>query len=95
MTKDVSKQNSVTKKISTKKGLYTYVTANMTADTTNCSFTLGTMLEVDPELIQTSQDSITGLITASLNNAPITLPYLFNYDNTNPSSRVNETPLNI
>jgi hypothetical protein len=95
MTKDVSKQNSVTKKISTKTGLYTYVTANMTVNPSNCSFTVDSAVEVDPDLIETTQDPITGLTTATLNRVAITLPYLFNYDNSTPSTRVNETPLNI
>jgi hypothetical protein len=95
MTKDVSKQNTTTKRISTKKGVYTYVTANMTVNPSNCSFTVSSVREADPELITTTQDSITGLMTASLNGAPINLPFLFNYDNTEPSSLVNETPLNL
>ena len=94
MTKDVSKQNSA-KKITTDKGLYTYVTANMTVNPSNCSFTLGSVSEADPERITARQDPVTGLMTASLNGAPINLPYLFNYDNTQPSSLVNETPLNL
>ena len=95
MTKDVSKQNSITKKMKTTKGIYTYVTAEVKMNSANCSFTLDSVSEIDPELITTRQDPVTGLTTASLNGAPVKLPFLFNYDNTDPSTRVNETPLNL
>jgi hypothetical protein len=95
MTKDVTKQNTRTKRTTTDRGLYTYVTANFTVNSSNCSFTLGSAIEADPDLITTQLDNITGMTTASLNGQPLKLPYLFNYDNTEPSSRVNETPLNL
>jgi hypothetical protein len=95
MTKDVTKQNTRTKRTTTNRGLYTYVTANFTVNSSNCSFTLGSAIEADPDLITTQLDNITGMTTASLNGQPLKLPYLFNYDNTEPSSRVNETPLNL
>lgn len=95
MTKDVSKQSTVTKKTTTRKGLYTYVTANFTVNSSDCSFTLGSTTEIDPAITTTKLDPVTGITTASLNGKSVDIPYLFNYDNTEPSSRVNETPLNL
>ena len=95
MTKDVTTTNSRTYKTTTQRGIQTYVTAKFTMNASNCSFTLNTASEVDPELVTTTQDNVTGLITAKINGKPVALPYLFNYDNTTPSTRVNETPLNL
>ena len=95
MTKDVTFTDPKTQKQKTSTAIQTYITAKFTMDTTKCSFTLNTTAEADPQEVTTTQDSITGLITAKINGAKITLPYLFNYDNTNPSSRVNETPVNL
>lgn len=95
MTKDVTSTNSRTSKTTTQRGIQTYVTASFTMNASNCSFTLNSATEVDPELVTTTQDNITGLITAKINGRSVALPYLFNYDNTTPSPLVNETPLNL
>jgi hypothetical protein len=93
MTKDVTRTNAKTLKTTTAKGIQTYVTAKFTANPSNCTFTLGSVSEVDPDAITTKMDPITGLQTAYVNGLIVEPPYLFNYDNTTPSTRVNETPL--
>jgi len=89
MTKDVTQGTT------TSTAVQTYITATFNMNPSNCSFTLNTTTEVDPQLVETTQDSITGIIKAFINTVEITLPYLFNYDSTNPSSRVNESPMNL
>jgi hypothetical protein len=86
MTKDMTNKNPITRAISTEANVETYVTATFTANSATCSFTLDTVKEIDPELITTST---TGNIL--LNGQPVSLPYLFNYDPTTPSPRVNKT----
>jgi hypothetical protein len=93
MTKDVTKTSPTTLKTRTDKGLQTYITANVTANPSNCTFTLGTVSEFDPEFVTARMDPITGIQTAYLNGVSVNPPYLFNYDTTTPSTRVNETPL--
>jgi hypothetical protein len=95
MRKDVTRTNLTTKKTTTAKGIQTYITANFTTDPTNCRFTLSTVNELDPELVTTKMDPITGIQTAYVKGLVVDPPYLFNYDNTTPSTQVNETPLII
>jgi hypothetical protein len=95
MRKDVTRKNRTTLKTTTARGIETYVTANFSMNMSKCSFTLDSVGELDPEFVTTSMDSITGVETAYINGIVVNLPYLFNYDNTTPSTQVNETPLNL
>ena len=93
MTKDVTRTNPTTRKTTTAKGIQTYITAKFNTNPSNCTFTLGSTSELDPETVTTTMDPITGLQTAYVGGVVVDPPYLFNYDNTTPSTRVNETPL--
>jgi hypothetical protein len=93
MRKDVTRTNRVTQKTATAKGIPTYITAKFTLEPGNCTFTLGSVDEFDPELVSIKMDPITGLQTAYVKGLVVEPPYLFNFDNTVPSARVNETPL--
>jgi hypothetical protein len=92
MKKDTTTTNARTNTKTTQKGLEIYASASFTMNTATCSFTLNTVQEFDPDIITTSIDMVTGLTTAIMNGVNINLPFLFNYDNTTPSSLVNETP---
>jgi hypothetical protein len=95
MEKDVTTKNARTYKTTTETGISTYVKASFTANTGKCSFTLKSVDEFDPDAITTTTDNITGVATAYLNGIKVEVPYLYNYDNTTPSSLVNETALNL
>jgi hypothetical protein len=90
MSKDITTKNTTHNKFSTDTGIDTYVKASFTADTT-CKFTLNSVKEYDPDLITTQINSTTNLLDTYLNGVSVQLPYLFTYDNTKPSKRVNET----
>jgi outer membrane lipoprotein SlyB len=89
--KDVSRKNVTTNRMSTETGLDTYVNAAFTIDNSTCAASLKTVTEYDPDLITTTRDSVTGFVNSFINGAEVFLPWLFNYDNTQPSSRVDET----
>ena len=89
--KDVSTKNVRTNKMSTETGVDTYVSAEFTIDYSSCAATLKTATEYDPDLVTTTRDSVTGFIKSFINGAEVFLPWLYNYDNTEPSSRVDET----
>ena len=95
MEKDVTTKNARTYKTTTETGVSTYVRATFTPNTGKCSFTLKSVEEFDPDAITTTTDNITGISTAYINNIQVEVPYLYNYDNTTPSSLVNETALNL
>ena len=90
MSKDVTKKDTVTDSFSVSPGVYTYVKATFTANKT-CAFTLSSVTEYDPDSITTQPNPTTSLLDTFLNGAKVQLPYLFSYDNTTPSDRVNET----
>ena len=95
MEKDVTTKNARTYKTTTETGLSTYVRATFTPNAGKCSFTLKTVEEFDPDAITTTTDNITGIATAYINSIQVEVPFLYNYDNTTPSSLVNETALNL
>jgi hypothetical protein len=74
----------LTKDKGTETGLSTYVSAQFSGNT------LQTVAEFDPDTITSTTDSTTGNVTFRQNGVPVNLPFLFNYDNTTPSPRVNE-----
>lgn len=74
----------MTKDIGTETGLSTYVTAKFSGNT------LQTVADFDPDTLTSTTDSKTGDITYRQNGVVVDLPFLFNYDNTTPSPRVNE-----
>jgi hypothetical protein len=74
----------MTKDIGTETGLSTYVTAKFSGNT------LQTVAEFDPDTLTSTTDSNTGDVTYRQNGVVVDLPFLFNYDNTTPSPRVNE-----
>lgn len=89
-SKDVTTKNLTTGRFSTETGLETYVTALFDMATTTCTPTLKTVTEYDPELITSSPESNGGLATF-IKGVKVVLPFLFNYDDTTPSNRVNQT----
>jgi len=89
--KDISTKNVKTNTMSTETGVDTYVSANFTIDPSSCAATLKTVTEYEPDLITTTKDSVTGFLKSFINGAEVFLPWLYNYDNTEPSSRVDET----
>jgi hypothetical protein len=91
MIKDITTKTPGTTTFSTDAGLDTYVTATFNINPTTCAATLNTVTEFDPDLITTKTDNATGDTTSFINGVKVNLPLLFNYDNTAPSTRVNET----
>ena len=91
MTKDVTTKNPSLNTFSTESGLQTYASASFNLNQATCAFTLNTVTEFDPDTVTTTTDRVTGLNTPYINGKQVDLPFIFNYDNTNPSSRVNET----
>ena len=91
MKKDITTKNTITNSFSTDTGIDTYVTASFTPDYLNCSFVLDAVTEFDPDLVTTRTDRVTGATNTFINGVYVDLPYLYNYDNTTPSGRVNET----
>lgn len=91
MIKDITTKDSATGTFSTDAALDTYVTATFNINPTTCAATLNTVTEFDPDLITTTTDNATGDTTSFINGVKVNLPLLFNYDNTTPSTRVNET----
>ena len=90
MSKDITTKDMTKNKFTTDTGIDTYVKASFTADAT-CKFTVNTVKEYDPDLITTQINPTTSLLDTFLNGVRVQLPYLFTYDNTTPSKRVNET----
>lgn len=66
-------------------GLTTYVSGAFNANN------LQIVTEFDPDTLTSTTDSTTGDITYRKNGVVVNLPFLFNYDNTSPSPRVNES----
>jgi hypothetical protein len=95
MTKDVTTKNTITNSFSTVPGLDTYITANFTENYSTGAFTLNTVAEYDPDLITTTTDTITGVANSYINGVAVSLPFLYNYDNSTPSTRVNVTVQNL
>jgi hypothetical protein len=91
MTKDVTTKNGTTATFSTESAIDTYVTATFNVNTTSCAATLNTVTEFDPDLITTTTDNTTGITTSFITGVKVNTPLLLNYDNTTPSSLVNET----
>ena len=90
MSKDITTKDTTQNKFSTDTGIDTYVRASFTADAT-CKFTVNTVKEYDPDVITSQINPTTNLLDTFLNGVRVQLPYLFTYDNTSPSKRVNET----
>ena len=63
----------------------TYISAKVAGNNT-----VETLKEYDPDTIDSATDSA-GNIRYTMNSIPVTIPFLFEYDNTDPSPRVNET----
>jgi hypothetical protein len=63
----------------------TYLSVKVAANNT-----LETLKEYDPDTIDSVTDS-TGNIRYTMNSIPVSVPFLFEYDKTDPSPRVNET----
>jgi len=74
----------MTKDKGSETGINTYVTAKFSGNT------LQTVADFDPDTLTSTTDSSTGDITYRQNGVVVNLPFLFNYDNTTPSPRVNE-----
>jgi hypothetical protein len=74
----------LTKDKGAEAGLSTYVSAKFSDNT------LQTVAEFDPDTLTSTTDSSTGNVTYRQNGVVVNLPFLFNYDNTTPSPRVNE-----
>jgi hypothetical protein len=91
MSKDITTKNTTTGSFTTETALDTYVTATFNVNPTTCAATLNTVTEFDPDLITTMTDNTTGDTTSYIKGVKVNLPLLFNYDNTTPSTRVNET----
>ena len=75
----------ITKDMGNETGLTTYLSANFSGNT------LQTVADFDPDTLTSTTDSKTGDITYRQNGVVVNLPFLFNYDNTTPSPRVNES----
>ena len=95
MQKDVSTRNTATNRITTDTGLDTYVRANFNVNSATCAFTLNSVDEFDPDAITTSTDPVSGTLNSYIKGALVNPPYIMNYDNTTPSTRVNETVQNL
>lgn len=91
MQKDISTKNTLTNAITTVNDLDTYVRANFNLNSTTCAFTLNTVEEFDPDAMTTTTDPVSGEDKNYINGVLVDPPYLLNYDNTTPSSLVNET----
>jgi hypothetical protein len=91
MNKDITTKNTTTGTFSTESAIETYVTATFNVNPTTCAATLNTVTEFDPDLITTTTDNATGNTTSFIRGVKVDMPLLFNYDNTTPSSLVNET----
>ncbi len=90
MSKDLTVKDTSTNTFSTDTGIDTYVKATFTVGNT-CAFTLNSVTEYDPEKITTETNPTTNMLDTFMNGVKVQLPYLFAYDNTAPSNRVNET----
>jgi hypothetical protein len=75
----------MTKDSGTETGLTTYISAKISANTVE------TVADFDPDTLTSTTDSKTGDITYRQKGVVVNLPFLFNYDNTTPSPRVNES----
>ena len=75
MSKDITVNNN-------KSTSDVYISVDATASTIALN-------EYDPDAINSTTDSA-GNINFTMNGVPVTLPFLFNYDNTNHSTRVND-----
>jgi hypothetical protein len=91
MIKDITTKNNITGSFSTETGIDTYVTATFNMDEKTCAASLNKVIEIDPDLLTLTTDSATGDTSGYINGIKIQLPYLFNYDITMPSTRVDET----
>ena len=90
MQKDISTKNTVLNTFPVSDaGVDTYVSATFTKAAAACTFTLSTVMEYLPDNITTVPDS-KGTDIFYLNGTQVILPFLYNYDNTTPSRRVNE-----
>jgi hypothetical protein len=89
MTKNITTQDPITKRFSTETDLDTFVKASFTLDSSTCTFSLQEVKEYDPESI--TSDTRSGEQIYYVNGVATELPYLYNYDNTIPGSRVDQT----
>ena len=90
-SKDVTTKNINKNTFSTEKAIDTYISASFNVISSTCAATLDTVTEYDPDMVTTITDKVTDLLKTYINGVEVNLPYLFNYDNTTPSTRVNET----
>ena len=95
MKKDVTRKSLGYGTFSTTTDLETYVEALFTMNPTTCDFTLKSVIEYDPDEITTKVNKLTNSIDTYLGGLKVEPPLLYNYDNTNPSTRVNETAQNL
>lgn len=95
MKKDVTKKSPTRGTFSTNTDLETYIEASFQMNPTTCAFTLQTVQEYDPDLITTKLNTSTNVLESFMNGILVNLPWLYMYDNTNPSNRVNETVQNL
>ena len=95
MKKDVTRKSLGYGTFSTTTDLETYVEALFTMNPTTCDFTLKSVVEYDPDEITTKVNKVTNAIDTYIGGLKVDPPSLYNYDNTNPSTRVNETAQNL
>lgn len=75
----------ITKDSGTDTGLTAYLSAKVSGNMVD------TVADFDPDTLTSTTDSTTGDITYRQRGVVVNLPFLFNYDNTTPSPRVNES----
>jgi hypothetical protein len=95
MKKDVTAKSPTRGTFSTNTDLETYIEASFTVNHKTCAFTLETVKEYDPDLVTSKLNRSTNVLESFINGILVNLPSLYMYDNTNPSTRVNETVQNL
>jgi hypothetical protein len=87
--KDVSQRDLSTRQFEESSDIETFVRATFNMNAANCSFTLNTLYEVVEDELEYRPDPRTGEDIPYMKGEAIKLPALFEYDDSNPSSRVN------
>jgi hypothetical protein len=89
MLKDVATKNIVSQQFATETDMTTYVSAVFNVNTTGCTFTLKEATEYFPDDITYQADPVTKIQSAYINKVKVQIPTLYDYDETQPSRKVN------
>lgn len=93
--KDVSQRDLSTRQFEESSDIETFVRVTFNMNAAACSFTINNLYEVVEDELDYRPDPRTGEDVPFVKGEAIKLPALFEYDDTNPSARVNSEPQQI